>query len=144
MVEINTLKEAFRKLLSYSYYDKTDMMMRRHVAEFAASLRTISNKPVTSMINTGLDGAIDKDKVLAKISNVNPNGGDPLWTWNPETNNIAITVVYPNGTLASNDEKPHTIKFQRKGEVPVIIAVDPSDVYPWANERDPYDHSWWY
>ena len=44
MVEINTLKEAFRKLLSYSYYDKTDMMMRRHVAEFAASFRTITDE----------------------------------------------------------------------------------------------------
>lgn len=99
---------------------------------------------IPSMINTGVDGAIDKDAVLARISNVNPNGSKPLWTWVPETNNIAITVVYPDGTLASNDKQPHTIKFQRKGEVPVIIAVDPNDYNPWEHERNAIDPSWWY
>lgn len=38
MVTVEILKDAFRKLLSYSYYDKTDMIMRRRVAEFAISL----------------------------------------------------------------------------------------------------------
>lgn len=32
------LKEAFQKLLTYSYFDKTDMVTRRRVAEFARSL----------------------------------------------------------------------------------------------------------
>ena len=100
---------------------------------------------IPSMINTGVGGTeIDKDAVLARISNVNPDGGDPLWTWDPKTNNIAITVVYPNGTLATNDEQPHTIKFQRKGEVPVIIAVDPNDYNPWEPERNAIEPKWWY
>mgnify|MGYP003289334550 CR=1 FL=1 len=37
---IETLKIAFRKLLTYSYFDKNDLVMRRKVAEFAASLST--------------------------------------------------------------------------------------------------------
>ena len=32
------LKDAFQKLLTYSYFDKSDMVMRRRVAEFARSL----------------------------------------------------------------------------------------------------------
>lgn len=38
MIDIDKLKEAFRKLLSYTYFDKTDMWLRRSVAEFAKSL----------------------------------------------------------------------------------------------------------
>ena len=34
MITKDLLKEAFRKLLTYSYFDKTDMVMRSRVAEF--------------------------------------------------------------------------------------------------------------
>ena len=37
-ITADILKTAFRKLLSAVYYDKTDMVMRYHVAEFVKSL----------------------------------------------------------------------------------------------------------
>lgn len=38
MISKDLLKEAFRKLLTYTYFDKTDMAMRMRAAEFARSL----------------------------------------------------------------------------------------------------------
>lgn len=38
MIDINLLKTAFRKLLTYTYFDKSDMVLRRNVALFAKSL----------------------------------------------------------------------------------------------------------
>ena len=38
MLNINLLKTAFRKLLTYTYFDKSDMVLRRNVALFAKSL----------------------------------------------------------------------------------------------------------
>ena len=38
MNDINLLKIAFRKLLTYTYFDKSDMVLRRNVALFAKSL----------------------------------------------------------------------------------------------------------
>lgn len=38
MLNINLLKTAFRKLLTYTYFDKSDMVLRRNVASFAKSL----------------------------------------------------------------------------------------------------------
>ena len=38
MLDINNLKTAFRKLLTYTYFDKSDMVLRRNVALFAKSL----------------------------------------------------------------------------------------------------------
>lgn len=32
------LRDAFRKLLSYTYFDKSDLKLRRNIAEFAKSL----------------------------------------------------------------------------------------------------------
>ena len=40
-ITIDILKTAFRKLLSATYYDKTDMVMRHRVATFA---RGVSNE----------------------------------------------------------------------------------------------------
>ena len=37
-VTIDVLREAFRKLLTATYYDKTDMVMRYRVATLARSL----------------------------------------------------------------------------------------------------------
>jgi len=39
MNDVNILKTAFRKLLTYTYFDKSDMMLRRNVALFAKSLK---------------------------------------------------------------------------------------------------------
>lgn len=38
MNDVNLLKTAFRKLLTYAYFDKSDMVLRRNVALFAKSL----------------------------------------------------------------------------------------------------------
>ncbi len=38
MIDVTLLKTAFRKLLAYAYYDKTDMVLRHHVATFAKSI----------------------------------------------------------------------------------------------------------
>ena len=42
MITKDLLKEAFRKLLTYSYFDKTDMVMRSRVAEFAKRLTSLT------------------------------------------------------------------------------------------------------
>ena len=38
VVDINLLKTAFRKLLTYAYFDKSDMVLRHNVALFATKL----------------------------------------------------------------------------------------------------------
>lgn len=38
MLDVNLLKSAFRKLLTYTYFDKSDMVLRRRVAMFAKLL----------------------------------------------------------------------------------------------------------
>ena len=43
-MDINTLKEAFRKLLSYTYFDKSNLRLRRSVADFAKSLSKQENE----------------------------------------------------------------------------------------------------
>ena len=44
MLNINLLKTAFRKLLTYTYFDKSDMVLRRNVALFAKSLTDIETE----------------------------------------------------------------------------------------------------
>lgn len=46
-MEINLLKTAFRKLLTYTYFDKSDMVLRRNVALFAEKL---DNKDVEDTV----------------------------------------------------------------------------------------------
>jgi hypothetical protein len=38
------LRDAFRKLLSYTYFDKSDLKLRRNIAEFAKSLNDSNNE----------------------------------------------------------------------------------------------------
>lgn len=44
MVTVKILKDAFKKLLSYSYFDKTDMVLRKNIATFAQSLANKSDE----------------------------------------------------------------------------------------------------
>ena len=44
MIDIDLLKCAFRKLLAYTYYDKSDLALRRHVAEFSKSLVSLEHE----------------------------------------------------------------------------------------------------
>lgn len=61
MLTEDVLKEAFKKLLSYSYYDKTNMILRRRVATFAASLKRVRDEEQIfdrlMMVGLGLDNA---------------------------------------------------------------------------------------
>ena len=44
MIDIDLFKTAFRKLLTYSYFDKSDLALRRRVAEFAKSLEPLEHE----------------------------------------------------------------------------------------------------
>lgn len=44
MIDIALLKTAFRKLLTYSYFDRSDLALRRRVAEFANSLKPFEHE----------------------------------------------------------------------------------------------------
>jgi hypothetical protein len=65
------LKTAFRKLLAYTYYDKTDMVMRHQVAMFAKSLfpEEEENRIFVDLLNVA-EGKNDKllEKWLDKMS----------------------------------------------------------------------------
>lgn len=100
---------------------------------------------IASMLNTGWGGtSVDYNAVYAKVTNENPNGSQPLWTWDPSDNNISVVVEYPNGG-SNNNFGVQTISFQKKkGVVPVIIAVDPNIIEGWTDEREGIERSWWY
>jgi len=77
-----------------------------------------------TMVNTGADGqAIDYNATLAEFD---------VTGWNSETNNISVKV----GSKGSGNVM--TIVFPKKGEVPMIIAVDTN----WMKERVSVPSSW--
>ena len=85
--------------------------------------------PVTDMLNTGRDGAINFNRVIDDEFDVNN------MEWSSEANNISIQVDGRGKNLGV-----YTITFPRKGEIPMILAVDPS-VY-WMHERNGVPKSW--
>ena len=56
--------------------------------------------------------------------------------WNPKTNNIKVIV---KGRGENEDVK--TITFPKKGEAPMIIAVEPGT--DWMKERTSVPKGWW-
>jgi hypothetical protein len=60
--------------------------------------------------------------------------------WDPSDNNISVTVKVKDQTNASG-LVIITIPFARKGEVPMIIAVDP--LVDWQYERISLPNNWW-
>lgn len=76
------------------------------------------------MYNTN---SINSEAVLAEFDVTN---------WNPDTNNISVEV------LQKNNKQVFAIKFPKKGTVPMIIAVDPSQ--EWMTERHSVPSSWFY
>ena len=85
--------------------------------------------PFEQMMNTGWNGsAIDYN---AKLGTFNIENKD----WNPETNNITVSVV---GRGTGTDVQ--VIKFPRKGTVPMIIAVDQKE--KWMSERQSVPEAW--
>ena len=86
-------------------------------------------KTATEMWNTGWGGAaIDYEAVLDKPFEVSG--------YIPGNNNISVTVV-DRGTSG----QVKTIKFPKKGEAPMIIAVDPEN-WTWMKERSSVPDTW--
>jgi hypothetical protein len=79
---------------------------------------------VKTMYNT--KGGVDYDKELAVFD---------VEGWDYNANNIGIRVKGKDGQLFS-------IKFPKTGEVPMIIAVDPTE--KWMGERVSVPSSWFY
>lgn len=86
-----------------------------------------SKYPVNQMLNTGANGPIDYNAVLAEF---------PVTGWDSDANNVSVTV----GTQQSGDVK--TISFPKTGEVPMIIAFDVNDYRKWMNERQSIPAEW--
>lgn len=80
------------------------------------------------MLNTGWKGdAIDWNAELAVIELGNND-------WDPLANNIKVTVQDSNGIKV--------VSFPGKGEVPLIISVDPNTLTNWMAERKDIPTSW--
>ena len=122
---------------------KTDEIISRETAPSKAIIRamggtidfelTIGNTKwvksengfdVKTMYNT--KGGVDYDKELAVFD---------VEGWDYNANNIGIRVKGKDGQLFS-------IKFPKTGEVPMIIAVDPTE--KWMGERVSVPSSWFY
>ena len=88
-----------------------------------------SNYPVEKMVNSGVDGPIDYSAVLAEF---------PVDGWDFKTNNVSATV----GSKASGQVQ--TIKFPKKGEVPLIIAFDVNEYRNWMKERLSIPSDWFF
>ena len=84
--------------------------------------------PFDQMMNTGIGKAIDYNAVLDQFNIENKD-------WNPESNNISITVDGRGGNAGVQ-----VIPFPKEGEIPMIIAVDPT--WNWMSERQSVPDSW--
>lgn len=65
---------------------------------------------------------------------VNPNKEFEIEGWIPEQNNISVTV---KGT---QNGEVHNVNFPANGEIPMIIAVDPT--VNWMEERVAITKEW--
>lgn len=84
---------------------------------------------VEDMVNTNPND-ISFSKELAKFS---------ISGWNPDENNISVTVTYKDET-SKTGKTLYTIPFPKVGQVPMMFATDPS--VNWMIER--YDFpKWW-
>ena len=85
--------------------------------------------PVTEMKNTGWDGAINYNGQIGdKFDIINMD-------WDSSKDNISIEVEGKDGYSGV-----HYIPFPKKGEIPMIIAVDAS--VNWMYERNSVPNSW--
>ena len=60
------------------------------------------------------------DKVLAKFTITNSD-------WDPNENNISVEVVKNVDTSVDNDHIAYNIPFPKKGNIPMIVAVDATE-----------------
>ena len=83
------------------------------------------------MKNTGWgDTPIDYHAVLDRFEITNKD-------WVPANNNITVTV---DGRGANRGVQE--VKFPKKGEIPLVIAVDATDQWNWMKERESVPDSW--
>ncbi len=62
--------------------------------------------------------------------------------WDPQANNISIEVVKTVENTTNNENIVYTIPFPKKGEIPMIVAVDATDAWNWMTERTNIP-AWW-
>lgn len=86
---------------------------------------------IGTMYNT--QSGFDYNKVLAKFT---------VSGWNPDENNISVQVVKNVDTSVDNDHIIYTIPFPKKGDIPMIVAVDATEAWTWMNERQGIP-DWW-
>lgn len=91
----------------------------RHLGGLLPFTLTIGNTSLPEM-----QGAMD----------VNPDEEYKIQGWIPEQNNISVTV---KGT---ENDGIHTVNFPANGEIPMIIAVDPT--VNWMEERVAITKEW--
>lgn len=116
-ITVDTLKAAFRKLLSATYYDKTDMVMRHSVATFAKQLAS-SNA--------------NEDYIFKSLLSVAEGANDKLLDkWLQE---MSLTI-YPKKVVSCDDDSddhvitnvpPHKMKVERvmvKAKIPVELCI---------------------
>lgn len=84
--------------------------------------------PVTTMVNTGRNGAINSDLIIDQFDIENKD-------WDMVNNNIKIEVDGRDKNLGV-----YQIPFPKKGEIPMIIAVDTS--VGWMTERTGVPDTW--
>ena len=87
-------------------------------------VKSQSEYDVSTMYNT--QGNIDYDKVMAEFA---------VTGWDYDANNVGIKVNSKNGAV-------YNITFPKKGEAPMIIAVD--ETQKWMKERVSVPKSWFY
>ena len=85
--------------------------------------------PVTTMVNTGVDGAINYNgQIGEKFYIINKD-------WDSVRDNISIEVEGKDGYNGV-----YYIPFPKEGDIPMIIAVDPS--VNWMHERNGVPDKW--
>ena len=86
-------------------------------------------KPSTTMVNTGVNGAIDyQNYEIDKFEIKNKE-------WDSVNDNVSIEVDGKDKNLGV-----YYIPFPKEGEIPMIIAVDTS--VTWMFERNGVPNSW--
>ena len=119
--ELNAAGERVKLVKDIVYRtDKSQKATIRHLGGILPFTLKVGNTDFGEM-----EGQLDKDVKIEK----NVSG------WNPETNNISISVKQKNGVYVE-------IKFPRAGDVPMIIAVEPTQ--EWMPERQCVPKDWFY
>jgi hypothetical protein len=112
MIDIHLIKKAFRKLLTYTYFDKNDLQMRYNVASFTKEL---SNKKV-------------EDRIFNTILNVAK--GENVEVLNEWLDKMTL-VFYPKkvySTTNNNGKDPHVITNKDEGDAIVERLIVKADV----------------